>query len=148
MGKFTESNAKSGIVTQVKTSFQWPTGSENTKRKGFFLFCNQIFRHQFFGRGRSEFEKFLMISHLNQLRNFNIHSTASSSFISLQQVVVILFTTSNIDLPLSPVSQWDMRSSDGAQKNDAFFFKMLCLKRWHVFPQSVAWIFPLWITAA
>jgi len=48
MGKFTESDAKSGIVLQVKNSFQWPTGSENVKRKEFFLFCKQIFRHQVF----------------------------------------------------------------------------------------------------
>lgn len=69
-----------------------------------------------------------MISHLKQWRNFNIHTTASSSFISLQQVLVILFTASNIDLPLSPVSQRDRRSGGRAQKNDTFFLNAVFKK--------------------
>lgn len=52
-GKFTERNSRLGIVIEVKSFFQWPVASEYTKRKGFFQFWKQIFKHHFFGRGRS-----------------------------------------------------------------------------------------------
>lgn len=126
-GKFTERNSRLGIVIKVKSLFQWPVVSEYTKRKGFFQFCKQIFRHHFLAGERVQKtpEDFFFKSSGEILTYTALHQAVS---LHLKQLVAILFTTRSTDLHLSPVSQWNMRSSNERQDNDAFF-KITCLKR-------------------